>query len=495
MFRFCFVILEPSLTPSLTSTRNLTAPEVTNALRPFYFLVHPDLFGKHPKAQHLNEKNLKTLKNYVDTLVIDRKRPNPKDVSFFIKPRSQEEKERAILRSVGIRLKDSSIRGTVVTILKQAGLPTGYVDNITEASSNKPKESFDWFDSDEQVDPARGLVRFSATDTRQPFTSWLNINVVKARIRFAECEPIRLETERLQGEICDKFGMNDILWDCDWDTLNRRGSIEAFNYVATQHPDIQEQLIGRNLVFGKKSGISIRGDIVLYSGEVRTNWLNILKNSQNSYKLLSFLPLYERALSQSLFGIRLVEGSDGTTLVEEYRVRIRKVVTTLSDYKCRNNLLDSLPRDLSDYRMCVESDACSLMLSPEGVFMIPASTPAFLILEFISASLEEASRRMKEYVSLAQEEQHLRTSCLNDLGLIQLDREDSISSSQMIRCCTAVLGRVNQLRHLTHGSHIIVSRYYMVKSDGVICVPWDLRFGDEDEQDKRSEPNIHLALS
>ena len=38
-------------------------------------------------------------------------------------------------------------------------------------------------------------------------------------------------------------------------------------------------------------------------------------------------------------------------------------------------------------------------------------------------------------------------------------------------------------------------RYYMVKSDGVICVPWDLRFGDEDEQDKRSEPNIHLALS
>ena len=60
--------------------------------RPFYFLVHPDLFGKHPKAQKSNEKNLKTLNNYVEILVKDQKRPNPKDVHFFIKPRIQEKK-------------------------------------------------------------------------------------------------------------------------------------------------------------------------------------------------------------------------------------------------------------------------------------------------------------------------------------------------------------------------------------------------------------------
>ena len=60
--------------------------------RPFYFLVHPDLFGKHPEAQAENEKSMKTLKNYVDTLVIENKVPNPKDVSFYIKPRSLEEK-------------------------------------------------------------------------------------------------------------------------------------------------------------------------------------------------------------------------------------------------------------------------------------------------------------------------------------------------------------------------------------------------------------------
>ena len=60
--------------------------------RPFYFLVHPDLFGKHPAAQAENERSLQTLKNYVDTLVTDRRRPNPEDVTFFIKPRTQIEK-------------------------------------------------------------------------------------------------------------------------------------------------------------------------------------------------------------------------------------------------------------------------------------------------------------------------------------------------------------------------------------------------------------------
>ena len=59
--------------------------------RPFYFLVHPDLFGKYPEAQDQNEKSLKTLKNYVD-VISERKRPNPKDVMFFMKPRTQEEK-------------------------------------------------------------------------------------------------------------------------------------------------------------------------------------------------------------------------------------------------------------------------------------------------------------------------------------------------------------------------------------------------------------------
>jgi hypothetical protein len=48
----------------------------------------------------------------------------------------------------------------------------------------------------------------------------------------------------------------------------------------------------------------------------------------------------------------------------------------------------------------------------------------------------------------------------------------------MIHCCKLLARQAHRLRHLTHGSHIIVTRYYMVKSDGTICIPWDLTFGE-----------------
>merc|ERR1719186_311754 len=130
-------------------TRKLSSHQVSNALRPFYFLVHPDLFGKHPEAQAQNEKSLKTLNHYVETLVGDTKPPNPKDVAFFIKPRTLEEKSKNQLKSIKIRLKDHKIRSTVLTILKQANLPTGYVDKIEDKEGTIPTRKADRYDDDE----------------------------------------------------------------------------------------------------------------------------------------------------------------------------------------------------------------------------------------------------------------------------------------------------------------------------------------------------------
>ena len=48
------------------------------------------------------------------------------------------------------------------------------------------------------------------------------------RVRLSKHEPIRLETERLQGEISYKFELEDFVWDCGWETVHRRGVVEAF---------------------------------------------------------------------------------------------------------------------------------------------------------------------------------------------------------------------------------------------------------------------------
>ena len=95
--------------------RCLSNAEVSTALRPFYFLVHPDLFGKHPKEQAENEVNLKTLKNYVDTMVDGHRKPNPKDVRFFVRSKTVS---KAALPIIRIRLKDTTLRRTLLAILK-----------------------------------------------------------------------------------------------------------------------------------------------------------------------------------------------------------------------------------------------------------------------------------------------------------------------------------------------------------------------------------------
>ena len=45
--------------------RSLSSSQVSTALRPFYFLVHPDLFGRWPQEQAVNEASLKQLKSYL----------------------------------------------------------------------------------------------------------------------------------------------------------------------------------------------------------------------------------------------------------------------------------------------------------------------------------------------------------------------------------------------------------------------------------------------
>ena len=112
--------------------------------------------------------------------------------------------------------------------------------------------------------------------------------------------------------------------------------------------------------------------------------------------------------------------------------------------------------------------------------------------------MSEAMYRMSEAANMVVEEAFLVSSCINELGLIQLDRDDSIHTKHMVSCCTRLLRSASRLRHLTHGNHLIVARYYMVKSDGVICIPWDLvldtNSDDEDKRTKEKEPILHLTM-
>ena len=276
--------------------------------------------------------------------------------------------------------------------------------------------------------------------------------------------------------------------------MHRRGVVEAFHALVLQYPEVREIVKGRTIVFGKNSGVSISGQIILYSGEVRNNWLNVIKTTPDSDKLLLSLPMWQKTLSQALRGIEIVTDPAHIVMVGDHRIGLRQLVTAVGDYKTRRSLPSNWPEDMSCFKLGVESDASALMISPEGVFIIPASTPGFLIVEFISKGMSEALQRMSESASMVVEEAFLVSACINELGLIQLDRDDSITSKHMVSCCARLLRSAAKLRHLTHGNHLVVARYYMVKSDGIICIPWDLMLDGPEEEKRPRERLLHLTM-
>ncbi len=84
---------------------------------------------------------------------------------------------------------------------------------------------------------------------------------------------------------------------------------------------------------------------------------------------------------------------------------------------------------------------------------------------------------MSKSSAYAEEESLLMSRCVRELGLIQLDGDDSLASKDMIECCTRLLQNAESIRHLTHGNHVVVTKYYAVTVDGIMCIPWNWKEG------------------
>lgn len=129
--------------PLATLSRPLTSAEVSTALRPFFFLVHPDLFGLFPKERAVNETSLKSLQSYLSSLQNDHALPPPAEsVTFYLKNKEaghQAQGQRSNLERVSVKLRAGELRPTVLSILRTANLPTSYVDSIAkkEGESNR----------------------------------------------------------------------------------------------------------------------------------------------------------------------------------------------------------------------------------------------------------------------------------------------------------------------------------------------------------------------
>lgn len=122
---------------------------------------------------------------------------------------------------------------------------------------------------------------------------------------------------------------------------------------------------------------------------MRYNWLYVIRGIPEGEKLLGRIPLVERALSQSLRNIQIVRmKTHDVTLVDDYRLRLRQLITKMGDYLASKKLPVHWPDSLSHLEMCVVTESSPLMVAPEGQILVPASCPGFLLVDFLTQNMK-----------------------------------------------------------------------------------------------------------
>ncbi|XP_015606469.1 T-cell activation inhibitor, mitochondrial isoform X2 [Cephus cinctus] len=466
--------------------RALSTGEVSTALRPFYFTVHPDLFGQFPTQRTVNENSLKQLSSIIETLQ-QQKPIRPTTLPFYLRSKDEKDVKAGKFTLVKIQLNERDLKKTILSILKTCNLPTTFLDKIQEEKPPNPKyKSRFWQDrglsgerldfSELEDDPIFAAIFMRRKINSEPdtFKAYLDKHVNEAHIKLEACRPVREEVKKLEEELCAALGLKSIIWDCGWNITHYRGCLLAFQALAKHHPEPMVVLKDRTLVFANDTGINLEGNVMLNSGEVRHNWLDLIKNVRKHDVVLLRLPAFEKAVSTVLLGIKVGRRKFmPKIMVGQYESQLRQLTTTLSDYRGRRNYPSTWPSDLSAYEIVIETEAGPLMLSPTGQFIVPSSCPSFLLISFITENLDEATKRLHHYNNVKHVERDLHDRAVKELGLVALNKDDSITPDLMIQCCQRLLIHKTVLAPMLEGVMLWVTHYYSVMSDGVLCVPWD----------------------
>lgn len=110
--------------------------ELASALRPFYFAVHPDLFGQHPKQRTVNEDSLKQLNAHIEILYEGKYHAlrEAKTLKFYIRVENAENRDTFKLITITLdnRLRDPKV--IIQKLLELCSLPTDYVKRIKDSA-------------------------------------------------------------------------------------------------------------------------------------------------------------------------------------------------------------------------------------------------------------------------------------------------------------------------------------------------------------------------
>ncbi|XP_013882426.1 T-cell activation inhibitor, mitochondrial isoform X3 [Austrofundulus limnaeus] len=397
------------LATCLTHQRALSGAEAVNALRPFYFAVHPDFFGQYPRERKVNENSLQRLNGYLENL----QRPGSKSVrpmtlTFFVRETKDNSDVQpdaltsAGFRSVSFTLQTQDVLSTVINVLASCSLPVEHMKGLAGSSStsksspeaglffyrpikwDKSYYSFTGFrDPEEELQQAR---------TVEPtLSTWLKKNEAEATKQHGASLPRREELNRLKKELCENFHLEDIRWQRSWGVTHKCCQLQSLSRLSYQNPEALINLQGHTVVFADQSGMNASGHVLLGSMDVHHQWA----------KLFEQLPSY-RSLQQQTDQLkeRISYLLGGTQVVHVERLGLVQSITehysTVSTFhkSLRSWQLRLHPRSLHGLTMVLEKDRSTPRLHEMGHFIIPTSCDPAKLQLFLQNHASEARQRI-----------------------------------------------------------------------------------------------------
>ncbi|XP_063531922.1 T-cell activation inhibitor, mitochondrial [Cydia strobilella] len=459
--------------------RYLSSAEVSTALRPFYFSVHPDLFGKYPEQRKINENSLQQLSALIEAQQSSRRMSIP-PLAFYLRQKDMAEGEFKLVR---IQLNSSDVRETVVKVLSACDISTKYIDKIPKSPQKNntfSKENFTKAYKEYSVEfekVARMKRKVQEKKAVENLIEWIYDNSATARSKYEATSATRGQVKSLIDHLCSTYGIKEVKYDGGWNISHIRGALQSLVALASQHSQHMSNLTGRTIALGQFTGVSLDGDVFLNIIDVRNEWLSLIKKVSQEDSALTQIPHYEEALSSILRNIHICRRKFMPKVsAHQYCSHLRQLITSIGDFYGRGKKIPaSVPESLSKYQIVVEPEAGPLMLSPTGQFITPSSCPADELIYFISNHLDEAMLLLTEYSINKHVEKALYKEVLERFGLLDLHKDDSITPALMILCCQRLLTRIDNIDAKLQGNILYVTHYYSVLTEGVLCIPWNFK--------------------
>ncbi|XP_046962183.1 T-cell activation inhibitor, mitochondrial isoform X2 [Vanessa cardui] len=455
-------------------SRSLSSAEVSTALRPFYFSVHPDLFGKYPEQRKINENSLQLLSALIEAQQSSKNMAVPV-LPFYLR---QKDMPDGNFKLVKIHLNSKNVRETVVKVLSACNISTNYVDKIPRSSSVSDSSKIDFTRAYEEYnrDFQKATDMKRKVEKKRAITNiidWVYENSDDAKEKYEMTRATRNQVKTLIENLCKTYGIKEVKYDSGWNISHIRGALQSLTAMASQY----SKYMGRTIALGQFTGVSLDGDVFLNIIDVRNEWLSLIKKVSQEDTALTEIPHYERALSSILRDIHICRRKFMPKVsAAQYCSHLRQLITSIGDfYGNGKKIPESVPESLNKYEIVVEPEAGPLMVSPTGQFITPSSCPADELIPFIAKHLDEATLLLTEYSINKHIEKALCKEVKERYGLLELHKDDSITPGLMILCCQRLLTRIDKLEMKLRGNIIYVTHYYSVLTEGVLCIPWNFK--------------------